>query len=236
MKSDREVERDVLDELEWEPGVTADNITVGVKDGVVTLAGVIASFSEKWAAEDAMKRVAGVKGFANELEIQLSAFHQRTDADIARAAVNVLEWNVNVPHDRVRVTVENGVVTLDGEVDRQFEKIAAEGAVRPLMGVTGISNRISITRSQATPAHIHATIKKALMRNGAIEAGGIMVETSGGTVILRGTVGSWAERQEAERAGWSAPGVFEVDNHLVIEDRMMSEPSPLSPGHENRAG
>ena len=217
MKSNRELETKVLDELEWEPRVRAADIGVAVNDGVVTLTGFADSYAEKLASEEAVKRVADVRGIANEVVVRLPAFRERTDTDIARAAVNGLEWDVFVPHNSVKVTVENSWVTLDGEVERQFQKHAAENAVCRLAGVKGVRNLISI-KPQASAMQIHADIERALKRSAEVDAQSIVVETRlGGKVILRGSVRSFVEQQEAERVAWDAPGITDVDNQILIE-------------------
>ena len=217
MKTNRELESEVLDELEWEPSVKAAEIGVAVNDGVITLTGFVDSYAEKLATEDAVKRVTDVRGVANELVVRLPALRERTDTDIARAAVNALEWDVFVPFDSAKVTVENGWVTLDGEVERQFQRQAAEHAVCHLAGVKGVRNLISI-KSKATAMEIQADIEKALKRSAEVDAKRISVETRGsGKVILRGSVRSFAERQEAGRVAWSAPGITDVDNQISVE-------------------
>jgi osmotically-inducible protein OsmY len=217
MKTNRQLESEVLDELEWEPSVKAAEIGVAVDDGVVTLTGFVDSYAEKLAAEDAVKRVTDVRGVANELVVRLPALRERTDTDLARAAINALEWDVFVPFDSVKVTLENGWVTLDGQVERQFQRQAAENAVCHLAGVKGVRNLISI-KSKATAMEIQADIEKALKRSAEVDAKRISVETPRtGKVILRGSVRSFAERQEAERVAWAAPGITDVDNQILIE-------------------
>jgi osmotically-inducible protein OsmY len=214
IRTDEEIQKDVLAEVKWDAQVQPNEIGVAVKDGVVTLTGWVDSYLKKWAAEDAAHRISGVRAVANEIEVKLAT--ERTDVDIAAAVVRALEWDSSVPADRVKVTVSKGWVTLRGEVEWQYQKEDAERIVRRLSGVKGVSNLITIKPS-VTPLELKAKIEDALVRNAEIDADRITVEVQGGRAILKGTVRSWAEREAAERAAWSAPGITSVDNRIRLE-------------------
>jgi osmotically-inducible protein OsmY len=215
MKTDAELQHDVMDELKWEPTIRAAEIGVGVTDGVVTLSGYVDSFYKKWAAERAAARVFGVKAVAEELKVRLPSSLKRPDEDLALAVVNVLEWNVLVPHDRIKVQVRDGLVTLSGEVDWGYQKFAAEDAVRYLMGIVWFNNQITV-KPTVKPQELKDKIVSAFQRNALLDSRRITVETRGGKVILRGSVRSWGERAEAQWAAWAAPGISEVENNIII--------------------
>lgn len=222
MKTATMVQRDVQDELQFEPDLSAAELGVAVTDGVVTLTGRVDSYAEKLAAERAAKRVAGVRGVANELEVALPSRQQRDDVDIARAALDAIRWHVSVPEDRIKLVVDRGWVTLEGEADWQFQKRAAENAVRYLTGVKGINNLITL-RPRASASQIKDKIEAALTRRAELEARGVRVEVTNGRVLLTGAVHSLPERDEAEDAAWAAPGVTSVENRIEIEEYASAE-------------
>jgi osmotically-inducible protein OsmY len=215
MKSDSEIERDVKDELTWNPDLDATDIAVSVKNGVVTLVGFVKSYTDKYEAEWAAKRVAGVVAVANDLEVRIPSVDERPDPDIARDAVSALKTRLPFSSEHIKVVVKSGWVTLEGQVEWQYQKNTAEDAVRRIKGVKGVTNSI-LLKPRAQPSEIKSKIMDAFKRNAEIDANRIQVETNGGEVILKGSVRSWIEREEAERVAWSAPGVTKVEDRIVV--------------------
>lgn len=213
--SDISLREDILDELEFEPSLDAANIGVAVEKGVVTLTGHVASYAEKIAAEKAVQRVQGVRAVAEEIEVRYPNDKKLADDEIAQRALAILAWDATVPTDKVHVVVEKGWITLSGELEWQYQRAAAEKAVRKLSGVRGVSNLLTI-QPHLDAANIRHHIEAALKRNAEVEANGIRVEVSGSKVMLDGRVQTWHERDMVERAAWAVPGVTVVDDHLTI--------------------
>ena len=214
-RTDEEIQRDILEELKWDTRVRPNEVGVAVKDGVVTLTGWVDSYLKKMAAEEAAHRVRGVKAVVNDIEVRLPSSAERTDEDLAKAALNALQWQAGVPADKIDVTVSHGWVTLKGEVEYGYQKREAERAVERLSGVRGVINLIQV-KPRLSPTDLKQKIEQALVRNAELDASRITVEVQGSKVILHGTVRSYAEKKAAEEAAWAAPGVSEVENHITI--------------------
>jgi osmotically-inducible protein OsmY len=215
MRTDADIERDVKEELKWDPDLDATDIAISVHDGVVTLAGFTKSYADKYEAEAAAKRVAGVAGVANDIEVRLPALDERPDPDIARDAVAAIKNQLPISSERIKVVVKNGWVTLEGQAEWQYQRNTAETAVRRIRGVKGVTNSI-VLKPRAEPNEIKKKIQEAFKRNAEVDANRITVEANGSEVILKGSVRSWIEREEAERAAWAAPGVTKVEDRIVV--------------------
>ncbi|MEW5916369.1 MAG: BON domain-containing protein [Gemmatimonadota bacterium] len=215
MKTDAQIREEIFKELKWEPTIRDIEIGVSVKDGVATLSGNVRTFAQKFAADRAAERVAGVQVVADELNVKLTDGQERSDTEIAHAVANVLKWDSEVP-DAVKARVDNGWIWLEGDVEWQFQKEAAERAIRYLTGVRGVTNTVRIKPTLASPVEVSKKIKEALVRGAQFDADRIVVEAQAGKITLRGTVRSYAERKEAERAAWSAPGVTDVEDKIAI--------------------
>ena len=214
--SDKRLQQDILDELDFEPSVNAAHIGVAVRGGVVTLSGHVGSYAEKIAAEQAVRRVKGVQAIAQELDVRYPGDKKTADDEIAGRVVSILRWSAVVPRDSVQVQVQDGWVTLSGKVDWQFERTAAEAEIRKLSGVAGVNNLITI-RPRVNATDVKRNIESALKRSAEIEAQGIRISVhDGGKVTLDGNVHDWQEREAVKRAAWSAAGVMAVEDHLSI--------------------
>jgi osmotically-inducible protein OsmY len=216
MKSNEELQKSVQDAIKWEPLLHAAEIGVSVKDGVVTLSGVVDSYAKKLEAESATKNIAGVKVIVEKITIKYNDLGLKTDGDIANEVINAFKWNWQVPEDLVKVAVENGWVTLDGEVEWNYQKEASQAAIKNLIGVQGVTNNIVIKTSKTDKVEKEA-IESALLRNWSIDDEDIDVKVVDHKVTLSGVVDSWYQKDEAERIAWNAPGVWNVHNNLVIE-------------------
>jgi osmotically-inducible protein OsmY len=214
--TDHDIQKDIIAELNTEPNLRDDDIAVGVRDGVVTLAGFVDSYADKWRAERVVSKVRGVKAVVNDVEVKLPSHARRPDPELARAAVNALQWNILVPHDKIQIIVEDGWITLKGEVPWFYQREEAERAVRNLAGVKGVSNLITVALSP-TPTDVKQRITESLRRAAQFDADRITVEVQDHRAILRGTVRSYTEMLDAERAACKAPGITEVENHLTVD-------------------
>jgi osmotically-inducible protein OsmY len=215
-RTDEQIQKDVFVELKWDARVLPNEIGVAVKNRIVTLTGWVDSYVKRWAAEQVAHRVWGVVAVVNDLEVRLPSSGERADPDIAAAAVNALKWDAFVPIDQIKVTVSKGWITLEGEVEWQYQKVDAERVVSRLAGVKGVTNLITL-RPSVTPQGVKKMIEEALVRSVKTDARRITVQVEGSKVTLKGTVRSWTERDEAERAAWQAPGITDVSNQIVIE-------------------
>ena len=214
-RTDEQIQRDVFAELKWDARVLPNEIGVAVKNGIVTLTGWVDSYVKRWAAEEAAHRVRGVVAVVNDIEVRLPTSVEKTDPEIAAAAIHALKWDAFMPMEKIKVTVSKGWVSLEGEVEWQYQKVDAERVVRRLTGVKGVTNLI-VVKPRVTESELKRKIEEALVRSAKTDAEHITVDVEGTKAILRGTVRSWAEKEEAERAAWMAPGITEVDNRLVI--------------------
>ncbi len=219
MKTDRELQQDVIAELNWDPSVEAARLGVEVHDGVVTLAGHVPNYAQKWRAEEAVQRVEGVKGLIPELKVEIPGIDKRPDEEIVKAARHALTWNASIPSENIRVMAENGWVTLSGDVEWDYQKRAAENAVRDLIGIKGVVNLIELNPG-IEPKDIKAKIEAALQRRAHHDANAISITVEGGTVTLLGELDSSSERDAVRRAAWDAPGIRSVVDRMTVADRV----------------
>jgi len=216
MKTDLQLQTDVLEELKFEPSIRETELGVAAKDGVVTLTGFVSSYAEKFAAERVAERVGGVRAVADEVQVKLPGSHLRSDTDLAHAVVNALRWDVLVPDEKIKATVDAGWVKLEGDVEWKYQKSAAASAVRNLTGIKGVSNLISVKPKAVSAYDVGERIKDSLRRHAERDADRIRIEAKDGRVTLRGTVSSFVERADAERAAWQAPGVLTVEDFIAV--------------------
>ena len=215
MRFDRDIKQDLENELKWDPDINATDVGVTVKKGVVSLTGYVPFYMQKYEAENAAKRVKGVLGIANDIEVHLPSSHQKTDPELARAAIEAISIELPSSHERFKVIAKDGWLTLEGDAEWQYQRNQAESATRKLHGVKGVINRV-VLKPRVAPVEIKAKIENAFKRSAEVDAQHISVTADGGEVILAGAVSSWSEKQEAERTAWRAPGVVRVHNHINI--------------------
>jgi len=217
MKTDYQIQKDVMDELKWQPFLNSSQIGVAVKEGVVTLSGIVDNYTKKIEAEKAAKSVSGVKAVAEDIQVGLSPSYRKTDAEIATAVVNALRWQSAFDENKLKIKVEDGVVKLEGQVDWAYQRTIAKTAIQNLTGVKAVINLVTLKQTVAA-ADVEKKITSAFQRNAALDAAKIAANVSGETVTLRGTVRSFTEKEDAENAAWAAPGIYSVVNNLEIEE------------------